>query len=664
MARYRRAVSRSTKLRHVAVLDLVVRPSMCSDLLRPWPEGRLAGRNPGHVRNSPAHGRPMCLSPPPKSMICRTGRSAADGAPRQPGQVRKEAAAVSFRRVVRPASHRLIATHQGAAAAAEIRPACLGWVFAGRPADRGAPAAGWPQPVWRACARRALPGARPQVPPHEVRRPDRAGDDGAHPANASRPADRERLHADQGSRRREDNHRPDHRPRTELHPARTAPAARRRSRRRVRALQAIARRPACRRSGDGRRLSHRCRRRARSDRGGALPAVSARYKVFIIDEVHMLSGNAFNALLKTLEEPPPHVMFVFATTEPRRACPVTCCRAASASTCAGCHEELAAHYKQVAAAEGVAAAPAALGLIARAADGSVRDGLSLLDQAIALSAGGEIRGRGGARHARHRRSQSCLRSVRDRAEGRRRRCARAHGRALRRRRGPAEHRIPQDLLDLTHFVTRLKLAPEAGTGDPLEEGDRERAKPLAASLSMPVLTRAWQMLLKGVEEVADRPLAGAGRLDGAGPSGRRTSRADPVRALANGEVVKAPSLPGGATRPPHRRHLPRLRQPPPQPPPGGVGSCWPSPARGGEGWGRPVARLPRLQAPIRPWPSHQRRRSIRCRRSLAEVSRCAICGARRCCRRNCRRTSTCRLRAGGDRVPARCGGAARLARPA
>src|SRR5262249_6555118 len=113
--------------------------------------------------------------------------------------------------------------------------------------------------------------------------------------------------------------------------------------------------------------------------------VSARYKVYIIDEVHMLSKNAFNALLKTLEEPPPDVIFIFATTEVHRV-PVTvlsrCQRFALRRVPV---EELVPHYRKIAEAEGIAVTPAALGLVARAADGSVRDGLSLLDQAIALS---------------------------------------------------------------------------------------------------------------------------------------------------------------------------------------------------------------------------------------------------------------------------------------
>src|SRR5207237_10238605 len=115
--------------------------------------------------------------------------------------------------------------------------------------------------------------------------------------------------------------------------------------------------------------------------------VSARYKVYIIDEVHMLSKNAFNALLKTLEEPPPDVKFVFARTAVHKVPVTVLSRCQRFSLRRVSVEQLIAHYRQIAAAEAIEVAPAALGLIARAADGSVRDGLSLLDQAIALSAG-------------------------------------------------------------------------------------------------------------------------------------------------------------------------------------------------------------------------------------------------------------------------------------
>src|ERR1700691_923958 len=113
--------------------------------------------------------------------------------------------------------------------------------------------------------------------------------------------------------------------------------------------------------------------------------VSARFKVYIIDEVHMLSKNAFNALLKTLEEPPPDVKFVFATTEIQKVPVTVLSRCQRFSLRRVPAELLTAHYARIAAAEGVTAEPAAIALIARAADGSVRDGLSLLDQAIALA---------------------------------------------------------------------------------------------------------------------------------------------------------------------------------------------------------------------------------------------------------------------------------------
>src|ERR1700732_5082711 len=113
--------------------------------------------------------------------------------------------------------------------------------------------------------------------------------------------------------------------------------------------------------------------------------VSARFKVYIIDEVHMLSKHAFNALLKTLEEPPPDVKFVFATTEIQKVPVTVLSRCQRFSLRRVPIDQLVEHYRHIAEAEGIGVAPAALGLIARAADGSVRDGLSLLDQAIALS---------------------------------------------------------------------------------------------------------------------------------------------------------------------------------------------------------------------------------------------------------------------------------------
>src|SRR5438445_1562236 len=230
--------------------------------------------------------------------------------------------------------------------------------------------------------------------------------------------------------------------------------------------------------------------------------VSARYKVYIIDEVHMLSKNAFNALLKTLEEPPPDVIFIFATTEVHRV-PVTvlsrCQRFALRRVPI---EQLVQHYRTIAEAEAIRVAPAALGLLARAADGSVRDGLSLLDQAIALS--GDSIDEVAVRDMLGIVDRNLVFDLFETVLQGDAKCALDRMDWL--YQGGADPlMVLQDLLDLTHFATRLKLAPEAGACDPLEDGERERARPLADKLSMPVLARAWQMLLKGVEEVQAAP---------------------------------------------------------------------------------------------------------------------------------------------------------------
>src|SRR3954451_2397051 len=200
--------------------------------------------------------------------------------------------------------------------------------------------------------------------------------------------------------------------------------------------------------------------------------VSARYKVYIIDEVHMLSGHSFNALLKTLEEPPPDVKFIFATTEIRKVPLTVLSRCQRFSLRRVSVERLIEHYRRIAEAEGVAVSPAALGLIARAADGSVRDGLSLLDQAIALSGDTDAAGVVDVEAVRDMLGiadrglvwQLFETVLRGDAAG-----------ALKQmdglyRGGAYPQIVLQDMLDLTHFVTRLKLARDAGAGDPLEEG--------------------------------------------------------------------------------------------------------------------------------------------------------------------------------------------------
>ena len=231
--------------------------------------------------------------------------------------------------------------------------------------------------------------------------------------------------------------------------------------------------------------------------------VSARYKIYIIDEVHMLSKAAFNALLKTLEEPPPDVKFIFATTEIHKVPVTVLSRCQRFSLRRVPVELLEAHYARILEAEKVAAEPAAIALVARAADGSVRDGLSLLDQAIALSGGGAI-------------AEAAVRDMLGIADKGlmldlletvlKGDAAGALGQLAALYDGGADPvMVVQDLLDLVHFLMRLKLTPAAGEGDPAVEGERKRGLPLAEKLSVPVLTRAWQMLLKGLAETQTAP---------------------------------------------------------------------------------------------------------------------------------------------------------------
>ena len=236
--------------------------------------------------------------------------------------------------------------------------------------------------------------------------------------------------------------------------------------------------------------------------------VSARYKVYILDEVHMLSTQAFNALLKTLEEPPPHAKFVFATTEIRKV-PITvlsrCQRFDLRRVDAGL---LVKHLAGIAGKEAIEVEPEALALIARAAEGSVRDSLSLLDQAIAHAAG-PVR----AEHVRQMLGLADRARVIDLFEALMRgdvACALTELRAQYDT-GADPAVVLTDLAEFTHFVTRVKIVPAVADDPALVEVERTRARTCAEKLSMRVLSRAWQMLLKGIAEVgaAGRPLAAA-----------------------------------------------------------------------------------------------------------------------------------------------------------
>ncbi|MGA6969104.1 MAG: DNA polymerase III subunit gamma/tau, partial [Xanthobacteraceae bacterium] len=236
--------------------------------------------------------------------------------------------------------------------------------------------------------------------------------------------------------------------------------------------------------------------------------VSARYKVYILDEVHMLSPQAFNALLKTLEEPPPHAKFIFATTEIRKV-PITilsrCQRFDLRRVDAGA---LVKHLAAIAARENIEAETEALALIARAAEGSVRDSLSLFDQAIAHAAG-PVR----VEHVRQMLGLADRARVIDLFEQIMRGDVASALAELRAQydTGADPAVVLTDLAEFTHFVTRMKVVPAVGDDPALIEVERTRGRMLAERLSMRVLSRSWQMLLKGIAEVenAGRPLAAA-----------------------------------------------------------------------------------------------------------------------------------------------------------
>ena len=237
--------------------------------------------------------------------------------------------------------------------------------------------------------------------------------------------------------------------------------------------------------------------------------VQARYKVYIIDEVHMLSKSAFNALLKTLEEPPPHVKFIFATTEIRKV-PVTILsrcqrfdlRRMDAAT-------LVSHYGKIAKLENVEAEEEALRLIARAAEGSVRDGLSLLDQAIAYGDGKVKTGDVMAMLGLLDKGQVIALFDAVMAGD----VARALGEIDKQyQAGGDPETILTDLADFVHWVTRLKVVPQSAAADASRtEDEKSGGVDFAKKLSMVHLTRAWQMLLKGISEtsLAAQPIKAA-----------------------------------------------------------------------------------------------------------------------------------------------------------
>ena len=224
-----------------------------------------------------------------------------------------------------------------------------------------------------------------------------------------------------------------------------------------------------------------------------------RYKIFILDEVHMLSKSAFNGLLKTLEEPPAHVKFIFATTEIRKVPITVLSRCQRFDLRRISIEQLFSHYKRIAGDEGFSVADDALRIIARSADGSVRDGLSILDQAIALSDGVEITSENVSNmlglsdrqgiydlyeHICKGDAEASLKKVEDLYEA-----------------GANPVVVAQDLLDVTWWLTRLKMTPSLKTDISTPEIEKKVGVVLSDKLSTPALSRNWQILMKGLGEI-------------------------------------------------------------------------------------------------------------------------------------------------------------------
>ena len=233
-------------------------------------------------------------------------------------------------------------------------------------------------------------------------------------------------------------------------------------------------------------------------------AASARYKVYIIDEVHMLSVNAFNALLKTLEEPPEHVKFIFATTEIRKV-PVTVLSRCQRFDLRRIEpEDQIGLLRKIATAEGAEITDDALALITRAAEGSARDAQSLLDQAISHGAGetsaDQVRAMLGLAD-RGRVLDLFDMILKGQAADALQELSGQYAD------GADPMAILRDLAEIAHWVSVIKITPDAAEDPTVSPDERTRGIAMADALAMRVLTRLWQMLLKALEEVAMAPNA-------------------------------------------------------------------------------------------------------------------------------------------------------------
>jgi len=274
---------------------------------------------------------------------------------------------------------------------------------------------------------------------------------------------------------------------------------------------------------------------------------SARTKVYIIDEVHMLSNSAFNALLKTLEEPPAHVKFIFATTEIRKIPVTILSRCQRFDLKRVDTKTLVQHLSKIAALESVTAEEEALTLIADAAEGSVRDALSLFDQAIAHNA--DDKGPIGASMVRDMlgmNDKSQLFALLEKLFAGKIAETLAEFRGLYAA-GADPVMLLQDLLALVHFITRIKLAPESADDIAFSENERNFGRELAQKLPITALTKVWQMLLKGLQEARTAPEPGGATemvLIRIAHSADLPSPSDLIRTLRKQETQTAPAAGG------------------------------------------------------------------------------------------------------------------------
>lgn len=230
---------------------------------------------------------------------------------------------------------------------------------------------------------------------------------------------------------------------------------------------------------------------------------NARYKVYIIDEVHMLSKNAFNALLKTLEEPPSQVIFIFATTEIRKVPVTVLSRCQRFDLQRLTVDDLVKHFQKIITAEKLDADQEALHLIAKAADGSCRDGLSLLDQAISLGSGvvksDIVKNMIGLadRNQTFDLFESLINGKIDEVIVKL---------AAQYKNGANPNTILQDLINITHLLAKTKIVPTCVNTDDLSESEKDFCTRIAPGVSIAVLSKIWQMMIKGIGELAIAPV--------------------------------------------------------------------------------------------------------------------------------------------------------------